>query len=67
MDKKNYLWRPNLKDEADNHLIDLAVASNAEFIISRNIKDLDSGDLKFNFKAVTPEKFLEIINGNYNL
>ena len=67
MDKKNYLWRPNLKDEADNHLIDLAVASNAEFIISRNIKDLYSGDLKFNFKPVIPEEFLEINNGNYNL
>jgi len=65
--KINYLWRPNLKDEADNHLIDLAVASNAEFIISRNIKDLYSGDLKFNFKPVTPEEFLEINNGNYNL
>ena len=65
--KINYLWRPNLKDEADNHLIDLAVASNAEFIISRNIKDLYSGDLKFNFKPVTPEDFLEINNGNYNL
>ena len=27
-----YLWRPNLKDEADNHLIELAVAGNAQII-----------------------------------
>ncbi|HBC42614.1 MAG TPA: putative toxin-antitoxin system toxin component, PIN family, partial [Pseudanabaena sp.] len=25
-----YLWRPNLKDEADNHLIELAIAGNAQ-------------------------------------
>ena len=24
-----YLWRPNLPDEADNHLVELAVAGNA--------------------------------------
>lgn len=34
-----YLWRPNLLDEADNHLIELAVAGNAEIIATRNIKD----------------------------
>ena len=57
--KIHYLWRPNLRDEADNHLIDLAVASNAKWIISQNIKDLHSGDLKFNFKSVTPEQFIK--------
>jgi putative PIN family toxin of toxin-antitoxin system len=31
-------WRPNLKDEADNHLIELAVAGHAQCIVSRNIK-----------------------------
>ena len=25
-----YLWRPNLKDEADNHLVELAIAASAE-------------------------------------
>ncbi|WP_368500055.1 PIN domain-containing protein, partial [Moraxella sp.] len=28
-----YLWRPNLKDEGDNHLIELAVAGNANIIV----------------------------------
>ena len=27
-----YTWRPNLSDEADNHVIDLAIAGNAEYI-----------------------------------
>ena len=26
-----YLWRPNLPDEADNHLVELAVAGGASF------------------------------------
>ena len=29
-----YLWRPNLIDEGDNHLIELAVAGNAEILAS---------------------------------
>lgn len=57
--KVHYLWRPSLKDEGDNHLIDLAVASNAEYLISYNLKDLMSGDLKFAFEVLTPEDFLK--------
>ncbi|MCA6613908.1 MAG: putative toxin-antitoxin system toxin component, PIN family, partial [Pseudanabaena sp.] len=34
-----YLWRPNLRDEADNHLIELAIAGNAQIIATKNIKD----------------------------
>ncbi len=55
-----YRWRPNLQDEADNHLIELAVAGQADVIITRNIRDLTSGELVFDdFRTVTPEKFLE--------
>jgi putative PIN family toxin of toxin-antitoxin system len=57
--KVHFLWRPNLKDEGDNHLIDLAVASNAEYLISYNLRDLTSSDLKFAFEVVTPEDFLK--------
>lgn len=35
-----YLWCPNLCDEADNHLIELAVAAGAPYIVSRNVRDL---------------------------
>lgn len=59
--KVHFLWRPNLRDEGDNHLIDLAVASNADYLISYNLKDLMSGDLKFDFEVLTPEVFLKHI------
>ena len=32
-----YLWRPNLDDEGDDFLIELAVASNSSVIITDNI------------------------------
>ena len=55
-----YRWRPNLQDEADNHLIELAVAGQAEIIISRNIRDLTNGELVFdNFRTIKPENFLK--------
>lgn len=42
-----YSWRPNLKDEADNHLIELAIAGNAHAIVTHNIKDFKNADLFF--------------------
>lgn len=43
----SYLWRPNLRDEADNHLIELAVAGNADWIVTRNIRDVAHGEIMF--------------------
>ena len=54
-----YLWRPNLKDENDNLLIELAVASGAKAIITYNIKDFKNSELIFKHKVVTPENFLK--------
>ncbi len=55
-----YGWRPNLKDEGDNHLIELAVAGHAQCIVSRNLKDLKSGELLFpDISIFSPETFLQ--------
>lgn len=54
-----YLWRPNLKDEADNHLIELAVAGNASYIITHNVKDFHSCELLFpNLLILKPEAII---------
>ncbi|ACK65069.1 conserved hypothetical protein [Rippkaea orientalis PCC 8801] len=42
-----YLWRPNLQDEADNHLIELALAGNASFIVTNNVRDFQNSELLF--------------------
>ncbi len=55
-----FAWRPNLPDEADNHLVELAVAGNATAIVTRNVRDLTRGDLRFPLlKVLTPEQCLE--------
>jgi putative PIN family toxin of toxin-antitoxin system len=55
-----YQWRPNLRDESDNHLIELAVAGNADCIVTRNGRDLKSGQLSFpHILVLTPEQFLK--------
>ena len=55
-----YLWRPNIKDEGDNFLIELALAGNASRIITNNIKDLNNAELTFpDLQIETPEQFLQ--------
>lgn len=55
-----FLWRLNLRDEADNHLIELAVAGDAEFIVTRNLRDLRGTGLRFaSLRALSPEDFLK--------
>jgi putative PIN family toxin of toxin-antitoxin system len=43
----SFLWRPNLRDEADNHLIELAVAGHANWIVTRNVRDVAHGEMIF--------------------
>ena len=55
-----YGWRPNLRDEGDNHLIELAVAGNAQAVVTHNVRDLTRGELAWpRLRVVTPAQFLE--------
>jgi hypothetical protein len=45
--KIHFLWRPNLPDEADTYLIELAVASAARPIITANLADFKPAELLF--------------------
>lgn len=42
-----FRWRPNLRDEADNHLVELAVAGNASHIVTGNGRDFAQSALVF--------------------
>jgi putative PIN family toxin of toxin-antitoxin system len=56
-----YLWRPNLNDEGDNHLLELATASQSRYIITGNVKDFQKGNLLFpDIMIVTPKEFIEL-------
>lgn len=55
----HYLYRPNLRDESDNMFVELAVASQSDFLITNNIRDFENAELKFDhLKIVTPGHFI---------
>ena len=55
-----FLWRPNLPDEGDNHVVELAVAGNALAVITHNTSDF-AGELKFpGLRILTPAQFLKL-------
>lgn len=55
-----YGWRPNLPDEADNHLIELALAGGAAAIVTHNVRDVRRGQLRLgNLLVLTPVQCLE--------
>jgi predicted nucleic acid-binding protein len=55
-----YGWRPNLPDEGDNHLIELAIAGNAQAIVTHNVKGLRRGQLIWpGLRIMTPADCME--------
>jgi hypothetical protein len=46
-EKVYYRWRPNLPDEGDNHVLELAVAAGDAPIVTFNRRDFRSGEMRF--------------------
>ena len=54
-----YLWRPNLRDEGDNHILELAIAGGDVAIVTNNVADFRSADLRFpDLRVLTPRAAL---------
>lgn len=53
-----YLWRPILKDPQDDHILELAVKTNA-IIVTWNEKDFVSATTHFGIEVITPRDLLE--------
>ena len=53
-----FLWRPYLSDPKDDHILELAVASDTQTIVTHNIKDFKRVT-DFNIRAITPGQLLE--------
>jgi putative PIN family toxin of toxin-antitoxin system len=55
-----YLWRPLASDPDDDFIIDLAVKSQANFIITYNQRDLQQAT-QFGIQLLTPKAFLQLV------
>lgn len=58
--KIHFLWRPQLPDPKDDHILELAVASGTSIIVTYNAKDF-KGIASFGVKSITPKELMEEI------
>ena len=42
-----YLWRPNLRDENDNFVVEIALAASPCTIVTHNVRDFSGGERLF--------------------
>jgi putative PIN family toxin of toxin-antitoxin system len=55
-----FSWRPNLRDESDNHIVELAFAGGADLIVTNNVRDFKNAELRFpNLRVVAPGELLK--------
>ncbi len=56
----HYLWRPCLRDPSDDMVLEVAVESESEYVVTHNTRDFD-GACRFGVGIVTPQEFLRVI------
>ena len=55
-----FSWRPNLRDEGDNHIVELAVAAAIREVVTWNLRDFVVMELRFPaLKFLSPPQFLK--------
>ena len=55
-----HLWRLNLLDETNNHVLELAIAGVADALITRKTRDFGGAQLRFpNLRILRPERFIK--------
>lgn len=55
-----YLWRPTLPDPHDDMVVELAVSSGCDYIVTHNMSDF-RGTERFGIRALPPKDFLKIL------
>lgn len=56
----NFLWRPYLPDPDDDLVLELAVAGQADVIVTYNLKDF-AGSERFGLRVLSPAQFIKEI------
>jgi len=57
-----YLWRPVLPDPYDDHILEVAVASESNAIITFNVKDFNEAN-QFGIEVIKPGDFIAYLGG----
>jgi len=57
-----YLWRPVLRDPKDDLLLEVAVAADADAIVTHNVRDFNASST-FGISVLRPAEFLVSIGG----
>lgn len=57
-----FLWRPFLIDPKDDFVLELAVESRADFVLTFNTRDFVGAE-RFGIRVISPREFLAIIGG----
>ena len=61
-----YLFRPNLPDENDNMLVELAIVSQSDYLVTSNLKDFNNAELIFDdLNIITPAEFVKVWRKNH--
>lgn len=55
----NFLWRPQLRDPADELVLEAAVNGRAEAIVTHNVSDFRPGAERFGVATLNPAEFLK--------
>ncbi len=58
--KIHFLWRPQLPDPKDDHILELAIASGTNLIVTHNAKDF-KGIASFGVRPITPKELMKEI------
>lgn len=58
-----FLWRPQLRDAGDDLVLEIAVASDCDAVVTHNVRDFDGAE-RFGIRVINPATFLaEIRSG----
>jgi putative PIN family toxin of toxin-antitoxin system len=58
----SFRWRPHLKDPGDDFILELAVQSQSEYVVTYNKADF-AGVEDFGITLLTPKEFLQLLGG----
>jgi predicted nucleic acid-binding protein len=55
----NFLWRPQLRDPADELMLEAAVNGQAQYLVTHNLRDFKTIPERFGVRTITPPEMIQ--------